>query len=236
MMARVLAAIALFCVASGAKAGDVAVTAGGVYAKAPVTSMQARVFDTVVPQQFDFSCGSAALATLLTYHYGRPTSERDAFTTMWEVGDQARIRELGFSLLEMKTYLEKLGIKADGFRLTLDRVQEIGVPGIALIEVNNYRHFVVIKGVTARNVLMGDPSAGVIARSRKEFEKHWDGTILFIRSDVARGKLNFNKTEDWALAPASPFDRPRDVESLQSISLNQTRPSFSGFSISTPVE
>src|SRR5437899_5579433 len=34
-------------------------------------------FRTVVRQQFDFSCGSAALATLLTYHFERPITEQD---------------------------------------------------------------------------------------------------------------------------------------------------------------
>ena len=85
-------------------------------------------FNNVVRQQYDYSCGSAALATLLTYHYDRPITETDAFRSMWEVGDQERIKQLGFSLFEMKTYLERIGLKADGFRLTLDRVKEIGVP------------------------------------------------------------------------------------------------------------
>ena len=232
----ILAAAALTGPAAApAAASDVMVASGGLNARMPVTSMAARKYATIVRQQYDFSCGSAALATLLTHHYGRETSEADAFQAMWAVGDQERIKELGFSLLEMKRYLEEIGLKADGFRLTLDRVQEIGVPGVALIEVKGYRHFVVIKGVTPRTVLIGDPSAGLIARSRKEFEKHWDGVILFIRSDVARGKANFNKIEDWRLFPSEPFDRAQDVEPLQSLLVNQTRPGFSGISISTVI-
>ncbi|RYF14189.1 MAG: peptidase C39, partial [Oxalobacteraceae bacterium] len=39
---------------------------------APVTSLIGRRFETVVRQQYDFSCGSAALATLLRYHYDDP--------------------------------------------------------------------------------------------------------------------------------------------------------------------
>lgn len=222
--------------AAPAAAGDVMVTAGGFNARVPVKSMAARKTETVVRQQYDFSCGSAAVATLLTNHYGVHTTETDAFRAMWEVGEKDRIRKLGFSLLEMKRYLESLGMKADGFRLTLDRVQEIGVPGIALIDVKGYRHFVVIKGITDRQVLIGDPSKGLITKPRNEFEKHWDGVILFIRSDVAKGKSGFNRVADWRLAPSAPFDRPLDQETLQSFTMNQTRPSFSGFSIGTIVE
>lgn len=220
---------------SFAKADNLFVGTGGITARVNVKSMAERQFDTVVRQQFDFSCGSAALATLLTHHYGREVSETDAFEVMWEVGDQDRIRELGFSLLEMKRYLEKSGLSADGFRLTLDRIQEIGVPGIALIDVRGYKHFVVIKGISEKEVLIGDSSAGVHSKPRKQFEKQWDGTILFIRSDVARGKANFNKAVDWDLAPYSPFGRATDTETLQSVLLHQTRPSFSGFNINTPV-
>ena len=219
-----------------AQAGDLGVFAAGLNARVPVQSMAERKFATVVRQQYDFSCGSAAVATLLTHHYQRPTSETEAFQSMWEVGDQDRIKELGFSLLEMKRYLESMNMKADGFRLTLDRIAEIGVPGIALVEVKGYRHFVVVKGITEKSVLIGDPSAGILSRSRDEFEEHWDGVILFVRSDVVRGKENFNKIADWKLAPSSPYDRAKDVESLQSVAINQTRPSFSGFTISTPVE
>lgn len=237
MIAAILAALAGLSAASApAAASDVQLFAGGAALRTPVVSLAARKFETVVRQQYDFSCGSAAVATLLTHHYGIETSETDAFQAMWDVGDQDRIRELGFSLLEMKRYLESLDLIADGFKLSLDRVKEIGVPGIALIEVRGYRHFVVIKGVTDRTVLVGDPSVGLVSRDRRTFEKQWDGVILFIRSDVMRGKANFNKADDWRRTPSSPYDRALDVEPLQSVLLNQTRPSFSGFSINTIVE
>ncbi|MDF0678119.1 MAG: hypothetical protein P0107_03335 [Nitrosomonas sp.] len=32
-------------------------------------NIQGKSFSTVYRQQFDFSCGSAALASLLTFHY-----------------------------------------------------------------------------------------------------------------------------------------------------------------------
>lgn len=230
-----LTAFGLLAAAPVAKAGDIQLFLGGASPRVPVTSMAERKYMNVVRQQYDFSCGSAALATLLTYHYDRPTSETDAFKAMWDVGDQDRIRELGFSLLEMKRYLESINLRADGFKLTLDRIQEIGVPGIALIDVRGYKHFVVVKGITDETVLIGDPSAGVISKPRELFEQRWDGTILFIRSDVVRGKESFNQIADWRLAPTAPHDRARDDESLQSLYINQTRPTFSGFTINTVV-
>ncbi|MEO1252778.1 MAG: C39 family peptidase [Pseudomonadota bacterium] len=242
---RTLAASAIFAasafLASAATApafaGDIFIAAGGAEPRIDVKSMAERKFSTVVRQEYDFSCGSAALATLLTYHYDIPTAETDAFQAMWEVGDQDRIRELGFSLLEMKRYLdERLGLVADGFQLSLSRVAEIGVPGIALIDVRGYKHFVVVKGATEEMVLLGDPSTGIVSMPHHVFEDRWDGVILFIRSDVEKGKANFNKVADWRLAPTAPHDRAMDGETLQSVSINQTRPSFSGFTIGTILE
>lgn len=236
MQALLAGLVAVVGWSAPAAAADFGVLAGGVRPNVEISTFRDRRFERVVRQQYDFSCGSAALATLLTYHYGRTTSESDAFTKMWAVGDQARIKKLGFSLMEMKQYLESAGMKADGFKLTLDRLREIGVPGIALIDVKGYKHFVVIKGVDDRRVLVGDPSRGVVSRPRAEFEDHWDGVILIVRSDVQRGKNAFNMVADWDIAPGGPGNRATDVETLQSVLLNQTRPSFSGFSINTVLE
>lgn len=235
MKAAILAAAAILC-GTPASGADFGLIGGGIRPDIEVSTFRERKFERVVRQEYDFSCGSAALATLLTFHYDKKITESDAFTRMWAIGDKARIKKLGFSLMEMKKYLEGAGYKADGFKLTLDRLQEIGVPGIALIDVKGYKHFVVIKGVDDRRVLVGDPSAGVIWRSRAEFEDHWDGVILIVRSDVKQGKESFNMAADWDMAPGAPFHRAGDQETLQSLLLNQTRPSFSGFSINTVLE
>ena len=71
---------------------------------------------------------------------------------------------------------------------------------------------------------------------RDVFEERWDGIILFIRSNVSQGKASFNQYADWQYAPTAPHDRALDGESLQSISINQTRPSFSGFTIGNVIE
>jgi predicted double-glycine peptidase len=228
-----LAAIAFAAAAAPAPAyaGDLLAFAAGAPHRISVKSIKERKFATVVRQQFDFSCGSAAVATLLTHHYGRVTSEQDAFLAMWDVGDQARIKEVGFSLLEMKRFVESIGLRADGFVLSLERVAEIAIPGVALIDEDGYRHFVVIKGVAGGKILVGDPARGLRTMSQKRFNALWDGTILFVRSDVEKGKANFNHARDWALTPNGPAQRALDGEPLQAAHLAQTRAFNSGFSV-----
>src|SRR3546814_658845 len=115
-----------------------------------VTSLKEARFKTTVPQQRDFSCGSAAVATLLTYQYGQPVTEAEVFRYMYDHGDQARIRKEGFSLLDIRGYLQSQGYKADGFVLPIDKLFEEGLPAIVLLNDRGYRHFVVVKGLRSR--------------------------------------------------------------------------------------
>ncbi|MBB3006800.1 hypothetical protein C7414_109151 [Cupriavidus alkaliphilus] len=169
-----------------------------------VTSIREARFKSTIRQQFDFSCGSAAVATLLTYQYGHPINEATVFQNMYLNGDQQKIRAEGFSLLDMKRFLAALGYEADGFELPLSKLEETQVPAIVLIVENGYHHFVVVKGVKGNRVLVGDPARGTRAMSREQFERIWDSQLLFVihnRTDRAR----FNVAADWRVAPSGPY-------------------------------
>src|SRR3546814_4518007 len=88
-------------------------------------SLKEKRWTNVVRQQYDFSCGSAAVATLLTYHYEMPTDEARAFEEMFVRGDQAKIQAEGFSMLDIKQFLDRRGLQSDGFSMTLDKLAEI---------------------------------------------------------------------------------------------------------------
>jgi len=175
-------------------------TAGGASFVVPVTSLKEARFRSTVRQQYDFSCGSAALATLLSYHYDFPVAEQDIFRDMYARGDQPRIRREGFSLLDMKRYLATRGFTADGFEQPLDKLAQAGLPAIVLVADNGYRHFVVVKGVQGERVLLGDPAGGTRALSRRGFEAIWQNRLLFVIHG-SPGKPHFNETADWRVAP-----------------------------------
>ena len=170
----------------------------------PITSMrEARTARTLL-QKYDFSCGSAALATLLTHHYDYSVTEQVVFEQMYANGDQKKIHTEGFSLLDMKRFLAAHGFQADGFQQPLDKLNEARVPAIVLINENGYHHFVVVKGLQADRVLIGDPANGTRAMPRKAFEAGWKNGLLFVihnRMDQAR----FNLAADWRVAPRAPF-------------------------------
>ncbi|MEM9810747.1 MAG: C39 family peptidase [Pseudomonadota bacterium] len=203
----------------------------GAYLNIPIESYRDRQFARVVRQQYDFSCGSAALATLLTYHYDIPRSESNLFVAMWEAGEQDNIRKRGFSLLDMKRLLERGGVTANGYQLPFEKLKELRIPGIALVNVNGYAHFVVVKGVRDDQVLLGDPSIGLIVRSKEEFLNNWNGTILFIQNFTAHGRASWNAEKDWS---AHPDARTQDLIALPDLAvetLHATRFLNSGFSV-----
>ena len=170
-----------------------------------VTSWRDMPFRRVVRQQYDYSCGSAAVATLLTYHYGRKTSEVDAFKSMFEHGDQAKIRKSGFSMLDMKNFLVARGLQADGYRMTLAALEEGQVPVIALVQMGRYKHFVVVKGIRDGRIVVGDPALGERIFTKAEFAAIWNGVALAIDSDKHPG--GFNQSADWEVRPGAPLER-----------------------------
>jgi predicted double-glycine peptidase len=181
--------------------------AGGAYFVRLTTLKEIRhreAFRTTVHQQYDYSCGSAALATLLTHHYQRPVSEETIFRAMYESGDQDKIQRHGFSLLDLKRYLGANGYDADGFEASLDDLAQARTPAVALIRENGYNHFVVVKGVRDGRVLVGDPSSGTRMLTRAEFEALWLERILFVirsHQDVAQ----FNDPSHWVIRLRAPL-------------------------------
>lgn len=188
---------------------------GGFTAR--VVSVKEARFTTTQRQKYDFSCGSAALATLLSYHYGEPVDERAVFTQMYQRGDQAKIRKEGFSMLDMKRYLETRGYKADGFQLPIEKLSVEKVPAIVLLSERGYKHFVVVKGVERGRVLVGDPAMGTRALSLERFQHLWVNQILFVVYNK-RDTAKFNQADDWRVAPGAPLqmgvDRERMLDTL----------------------
>jgi predicted double-glycine peptidase len=198
------------------------IQAGGTF-KVSVTSLKERRFRETVRQQYDFSCGSAALSTLLTHHYGYPVSEQAVFTEMFQKGDRARIQRQGFSLLDIKMFLEHRGFQANGYEAPLDELTSARIPAIVLLKENGYSHFVVVKGVRDGRVLVGDPAGGTRAMSREKFDSVWANKILFIinnKMEIAK----FNSDADWRVAPRAPLERGIDRNGLSGTLLQKMGP------------
>jgi predicted double-glycine peptidase len=221
LMGLLTATVVVAGSAGAVSAGELDYTLTGDF-KVHVVSMREARFQTIILQKYDYSCGSAALASLLTYHYERPTTEEAVFKAMFDTGDQAKIQQEGFSLLDMKVHLARQGLVADGYKMTLDKLAKLGVPVITLINTGGYRHFVIVKGIRADEVVIGDPAQGVIVVDREKFEPAWSGVVLVIRNEAARGKEHFNLAQDWRVRQKAPFGTALTRDSLANFTLLNT--------------
>jgi predicted double-glycine peptidase len=196
---------------------------GGVAESATVRVLSWKdiPFRSVVRQQHDFSCGSAALATLLTYHYGRPTTEAEAFTLMYDQGDQAKIRRVGFSMLDMKRFLAAHDLASDGFRMSLDELRRSGAPAVVLIDLGRYRHFVVVKGVSDDSVLVGDPALGLRIFRRADFQRMWNGVAFALYEPKDGRHPRFNDPSEWRPWAVAPVQTALTNDTLTIMTTNQ---------------
>ena len=163
------------------------------FAAERVRSLKEIREEGVVIQQWDTSCAAAALATVLTYTHNYPVSEQTVAQDMLRYTEPLKVRYRGgFSLLDMKRYVEGLGYRATGFReLSFDDLV-LFEGAIVPLNLHGYNHYVVFKGLKEDgDVWLGDPAFGNWTMSKDRFEEVWMDGIAFV---VARNIVDDTDT------------------------------------------
>lgn len=146
-----------------------------------VEPLVVQKFNNVVRQAYDYSCGSAALTTLLDFYLGRNFQERQVMEGLLRFGETERIvQRRGFSLLDMKRLVTALGHPSGGFKAEASDLIELDHPAIAPIEYAGFKHFVVIRTVYEGRVYVADPALGNLSFTLSRFLEIWDNNVLFI--------------------------------------------------------
>ncbi|MDX1540049.1 MAG: C39 family peptidase [Geminicoccaceae bacterium] len=161
--------------------------------QAPVKSYVELRFKNVIRQTRDVSCGAAALATLLHYYYGdQAVGENAIIEAAFEIGDEAKIRQDGFSMLELKRVGQQHGYVAQGFKIAdVEDLRQLRVPVLTLVNTRGYEHFVVLKGIEGDQVFIADPAFGNRARPIEVFAEEWRNVILVLLSPDRPGQDAF---------------------------------------------
>jgi len=162
------------------QAKSFAVLPGGGLAFKDIISVRERRFINLVEQQTDFSCGAAAVATVLNNAYGWELSEAEVIHGMLAEADHDIVRTQGFSMLDMKRYAESIGLRARGYRIPAEHIERVRVPTIVLIDIRGYKHFVVMQRSNDGWVYVGDPVLGHKKLSLEEFNQGWNGIVFAI--------------------------------------------------------
>jgi predicted double-glycine peptidase len=162
----------------------------------------------IVKQQLDYSCGAAALATLMTYYFGDEISEKEILDSLNVLlakltpEEWAHKKRSGFSLLDLKRVAQQRGYQAAGFKLSLDQLRQVIAPIIVYVQPLGYHHFAVLRGVAGDRVFLADPSRGNLRMSMERFLSEWDGTVFIL------GKAGEEKITTYPLALSRSNDYP----------------------------
>jgi predicted double-glycine peptidase len=173
---------------------------GNVRAGKRVKSLMELRQEQVVLQNLDFSCGAAALATVLRYGFGEDTSERELISLIFvfgqtpEKGVKKYFKRQGFTLLDLKRAARAKGFRSVGykgmsFEELVETLEQEQLPVLLPIRPMDYNHFVVVKGVHGNRVYFADPAFGNNTMTISQFTDIWIDGIGFIiqpRSSMAK--------------------------------------------------
>lgn len=151
----------------------------------------------IVMQSRDYSCGAAALATIVRYYLGDNADEQtflvilDQLLTAEEAEDRI---ENGLAMSDLRRAAVQAGYQSVVAKMTLSKLLAAKAPLIVGIDVDGYKHFVVLRGFDGFWVYLADPIRGNIRIHATEFQDQWQGHL--------------------ALAVAKPGQKPNQASRL----------------------
>ena len=191
-LSLVIVSWGVFALTAAGLSAQISVGSSGLRIDRPARSLKDLRDQNVVKQRFDFSCGAAALATLMRYGFGQNVTESQILVGLFDLPTEAEKRErerTGFSLLDLQRVAHARGYNADGFRIEPDQLTMLGGPVIVFIEPRGYKHFAVLRGIRGDRVFLADPSRGNIRMPLYAFLDSWrqaDGKgIIFVAEPKA---------------------------------------------------
>jgi ATP-binding cassette, subfamily B, bacterial HlyB/CyaB len=121
----------------------------------------------LVEQAEEMDCGAACLA-MICRHYGIPM-------TLGKLRELANVTTQGATLDSLARAGESLGFTTRGVQCTYEALLGFELPFI--VHWEGY-HYIVVYGVSKRQVWVADPAVGFKKMSVEEFERGWSGTCL----------------------------------------------------------
>jgi predicted double-glycine peptidase len=142
-----------------------------------VESWQGLKRKNVVMQAREYSCGAAALATLLRYYWDDTTATEAKYLTelakMLTPQETADRIQNGLTLTDLRRLAVQTGYQASIGTLTFEKLTESKVPLVLGVTVQEYRHFVVFRGSDGEYVYLADPMRGNIRTPIWQFKTQW---------------------------------------------------------------
>ncbi|UUS61360.1 MULTISPECIES: C39 family peptidase [unclassified Acinetobacter] len=157
-------------------------------------------FRGIVRQAYDYSCGSAALTTLLNGYVGTQLTEQQTMNGLLKFGETEKIIERrSFSLLDMKRFVAAVGLDSGGYKGEFSDLVKQGQPAIVPISYAGFKHFVVFKAYKDGRVYVADPALGNISFDEVRFQEIWENNTLFLINVAPEQRKNLLALQDTDL-------------------------------------
>lgn len=147
-------------------------------------SFQQRRYAVVVRQVLEYSCGSASLATLLTYHLATPTTEMEVIGILRQryPGEEEwrQKQTAGFSFEDIIFAADRLGFAAQAARTGLAELPRMAGPVIVHLNKGDWQHFSVLRVARGGFYYMADPIQGLVTMMDDEFRREFTGAVLAV--------------------------------------------------------
>ncbi|WP_313043331.1 C39 family peptidase [Acinetobacter sp.] len=154
-------------------------------------------FRGIVRQAYDYSCGSAALTTLLNGYVGTQLTEQQTMNGLLKFGETEKIIERrSFSLLDMKRFVAAVGLDSGGYKGEFSDLVKQGQPAIVPISYAGFKHFVVFKAYKDGRVYVADPALGNISFDEVRFQEIWENNTLFLINVAPEQRKNLLALQD----------------------------------------
>ncbi|MEM9314390.1 MAG: cysteine peptidase family C39 domain-containing protein [Pseudomonadota bacterium] len=126
----------------------------------------------LVRQAYDFSCGLAALATLMNWH-GVSVTEAELLA---ELGDTWRTQQRRISFADLATLARRRGFLAQGVAVPTESLKGLRRPAIVALRTEGRDHFSVLRAVSPDGVaLLADPTWGHRRMAEWTFRRALEG-------------------------------------------------------------
>ncbi len=168
----------------------------------PIVSWKVLRDKKIEKQDKDYSCGSAATATILRSFYDLAVNEDDILDEVERIGDDGTA-----SFSDLGQAVKKYGFKGVGLSVSFKKLKSIKIPTIVYLRYRGDDHFSVIRGISESGVVwLGDPSWGNRKFTEYQFRKMWEtrddeklkGKILLI---IPQDKSTANLDKDFFRPP-----------------------------------
>ena len=134
-------------------------------------------------QKRDYSCGAAAMATVLRYYWGDAVTEDKILVVLLATLTPEETKDRfkhGLAISDLRRTAVEMGYQSSIGTMSLDSLAGVKLPLIIPIKVEEQDHFVVYRGMAAGRVYLADPIRGNVRPTYSEFRQQWQKNAILV--------------------------------------------------------